>query len=101
MTLKISGYTFVGPFASTEDDQLKSAEGVYVILTDATDGWKLLDTGDADDLKSTLQNHKRRACWKKHAVGKVAFAVKYCEIQGRNMITREIRKEHSVPCGSL
>jgi hypothetical protein len=97
MGLKITGYTFQGPFDSPAD--LKNESGVYVILTEDGSDWKLLDCGAASDIRHQVSNHPHEECWKKHAVGKIAFAGKYCEELGKKMIVKEIRQEHSLPCG--
>ena len=99
MGLKVSGYTFEGPFDSPTE--LKNESGVYVILTEDGSSWKLLDCGDSGDVKQRVGNHLREECWKKHAVGRIAYVAKYCEELGRRMIVNEIRQEHSLPCGNV
>ena len=99
MRMKVSGYTFEGPFDSAND--LKNESGVYVILTEDGGSWKLLDCGEASSVRQGVENHLRKDCWKKHAVGRIAYVAKYCEEKGRRMIVKEIREEHSLPCGNL
>jgi len=95
--VKVSGYTFEGPFVSA--DLLRSDSGVYVIVTDDAGSWKLLDCGESDSVKDQVANHERQSCWQKHAVGEIAFMAKYCDARGRRLIASEIRQEHQLPCG--
>ena len=96
MQLKISGYTFAGPFESS--DGLKNESAVYVVATESGGDWQFLDCGAAWDVKSAIVGSDRRDCWERHAVGRIAFFVKYCEVRGRTMISEEIRRDHALPC---
>ena len=95
--LTISSYTFQGPFDSV--DLLQGDSGVYAVVTDDAGSWKLLDCGECGNLKDQLTNHERQSCWQEHAFGKIAFAAKYCDLRGRQLIACEIRQEHQLPCG--
>jgi hypothetical protein len=97
MQLKISGYTFAGPFESS--DGLKDESGVYVVATDDGGNWKFLDCGQAGNVKSAVVNSDRQNCWEQHAIGSIVLFVKYCEVKGREMIAGEIRQDHQLPCG--
>ncbi len=97
MAIKIDGKDFDGPFGSVED--LKNASGVYVILTKDGDKWMLLDCGESKDVKDRINNHDRKDDWQKHAVGEIAFAVKYCWRFRRLWIERAIRGRCDLPCG--
>jgi hypothetical protein len=99
MGMKVSGYTFEGPFNST--NELKNESGVYVILTEDGGNWKLLDCGETSSVKHEVEDHLRKDCWEKHAFGRIAYIAKYSEEKGRRMIVNEIRQEHSLPCGNL
>jgi hypothetical protein len=95
--LKVSGYTFEGPFESA--DQLKDESGVYAVVTDDGGTWKLLDCGESVRMKDQVAGHERKASWEEHAVGKIAFVAKYCDERGRRMIASEIRQDYQLPCG--
>lgn len=98
MEFKVSGYTFAGPFDSV--DQLKNESGVYVVVTGEAENWRLLDCGEANDVKLEILNHLRVECWRKNAVeGRIAFVAKYCGVQQRQWISGEVRKENKPPCG--
>jgi hypothetical protein len=97
MAFVLSGYTFSGPFDSV--DQLNDESGVFVVVTGETGNWKLIDCGEAGNLKQKISNHERKECWMVEAIeGRLAFFVKLCEVKGRQLIAEEILREHEFPC---
>lgn len=97
MQFKFSGYTFLGPFESS--DELKNESGVYLVATDDGGKWKLLDCGESADVRSSVIGNPRHECWEEHSIGRLVLFVKYCEIKGRELIAAEIRQDHRLPCG--
>jgi len=97
MAFKLSGYSFSGPFDSA--DKLKDDSGVYVVATGESGNWKLIDCGEAPNVKEKISNHERRDCWRGEAVeGQIGFFVKVAEAKGRQMIAEEILREHEFAC---
>jgi len=101
MGLKILGkYDFVGPYENT--DKIEDESGIYIVFDDTGDSYHYLDVGEAGSVKSRLDTHDRKDCWKRHAKGKIVFFVMYTpnlQQEGRKKIEDEIRQEKNPPCG--
>ena len=57
------GTDFQGPM---EIDQLPAIPGVYLIVTDASGGVKILGAYEAEDCKASAASNPRRECWQKN-----------------------------------
>ncbi len=102
MSIKISGYTFEGPYSST--DYLDDRSGVYAILCDNGEKYGLVDVGESATVKSRVENHDREDCWKRKCSSpSLRFAVHYTphlQQSGRTDIEQEIRSRFPNLCGT-
>jgi predicted GIY-YIG superfamily endonuclease len=101
MSIKIEGYEFEGPFAST--DYLKNSSGVYVIhYKDNDDEYQRLDVGESDDVKDRVETHNRKECWIKNANEKtITASAYYCNNNERMIVEKKIRGNSDLPCGEI
>ena len=99
MSIKITGYTFEGPYTYTST--LKNQSGVYAILTPISySNYKVLDIGESATVKTRVESHDRVPCWKRYANnGKILYAVYYTDERNRKIIEQTIRKSEKPPCG--
>ena len=100
MVIRIGRYDFKGPFETSES--LLAAPGVYVILDQRSATCIVLDVGESYDVKTRVEKHERRGCWKKNSRGTWEVAVLYTpnmEEAGRLAIERELRDLCDPPCG--
>lgn len=99
--MTIYNYNFEGPFTSTHD--LLSRPGVYVILSSNGTTYKAIDVGESHDIRSRIESHDRKECWKRNAPGTLLCAVHYTPYQtesARRVIEIEVRKSINPTCGS-
>ena len=100
MTIKIGKYTFEGTYVSTTE--LEDRAGVYAILCRAGDKTYVTDVGESATVKTRVENHDRKACWKRNCSGELRYAAHYTphlQEPGRKAIEQEIREQYSPPCG--
>jgi hypothetical protein len=100
MTIKIGKYRFEGPYISPAG--LEDRSGVYAILCRAGDELHLVDVGESATVRSRVENHDRKDCWKRECSGELRYAAHYTphlQQSGRREIEQEIRQEYTVPCG--
>ena len=101
MSIKISQYSFDGPFVSA--DELEDRSGVYVIWCKTEQGYSLLDVGESAEVKSRVESHERVSCWEENCQGTLAYGAYYTprkQQPGRRAIELRIRIEHGgLPCG--
>ena len=102
MTIELAGYKFAGPYRSTES--LENRSGVYGILTPTSaTRYKVIDVGESATVRSRVENHDRKPCWRRNANnGQISYAVYYTpglQQAGRKEIEQKIRKQYSPPCG--
>lgn len=100
MSITVCGYEFDGPYSST--DSLEDRSGVYAILCYANSRYSTLDVGESAEVKSRVENHDRKDCWRKHCAGTIAYAVRYTpglQQPGRKEIEEDIRNRCYIPCG--
>ncbi len=100
MSITIGRYTFEGPHASTES--LEDRSGVYAIIDRRDNDNHLMDVGESATMKSRVETHDRKDCWRRNSRGRLAVAVYYTpslQQPGRRAIEQEIRNSYSVPCG--
>jgi len=100
MTIKIGEYTFQGPYISTTG--LEDRSGVYAILCRAGDDLSVTDIGESATVKTRVENHERKDCWKRECSAELRYASHYTpQLQqpGRKEIEQEIREQYSPPCG--
>jgi len=100
MTIEIKGYEFRGPFKTPDDIENKS--GVYAVLC-GEHLQQIIDIGESATVKTRLETHDRRDCWKKNCKYTIVYAVLYTpdkQPAGRKEIEQDIRnKNPDLPCG--
>lgn len=100
MTIEIAGYTFNGPYTST--DLIEDKSGVYAVLCKEKDKYYVIDVGESAEVKSRLDDHDRKDCWKKECQGPLTYGVTYTphlQQEGRTEIEQKIRDQFNPPCG--
>jgi hypothetical protein len=60
MSFNSWGYEFDGTYI--DSNQLQARGGVYVVWCRNGDNWRVLDVGEAQDVRERLRNHERTAC---------------------------------------
>ena len=100
MSIKIAGYVFDGPFFSTH--QLEDKSGVYVILCKKNNKYIPIDVGESSAVKSRVEKHDRKDCWKINCREDITYAVHYTpnlQQSGRKEIEKIVRDKYKFPCG--
>ena len=100
ISIKIGRYNFDGPYASF--DLVEDRPGLYALVDEVNGEYSLIDIGEAENIRSSLVFHERRACWRKYFEGKLRVAVYYTPAKQqpeRIKIEQEIRDYFSIPCG--
>lgn len=100
MSITIGNYSFEGPYTTT--DNLEDRSGVYAILCNANNQYRLIDVGESATVKTRVDNHDRKDCWKRNCSGTLSVAVLYTPNQqqaGRIAIEQAIRQQFNPPCG--
>ena len=101
MGIKIGNYTFDGPYTST--DKLEDRSGVYAILCQKEgNNYRVVDGGESAMVKSRVDSHYRKDCWKRNCKSTLTVAVCYTpnlQQPGRMAMEQEIRKQFDMACG--
>ncbi|MBI4505353.1 MAG: GIY-YIG nuclease family protein [Chloroflexi bacterium] len=99
MALRIQGFPFEGPFSYTSS--VADRAGVYVVTCENTG--KILDVGESAMVRTRVEMHERKPCWRRNARGGVfAFYVHYTpgkDQAARREIEQLIRLLEKPPCG--
>lgn len=101
--IELAGYRFQGPYTATSS--LEDRSGVYAILTPTSaNHYAIVDVGESASVKTRLENHDRKACWKRNATKEgLRYAVYYTphlQQPGRKEIEQKVRDRYNPPCGS-
>lgn len=99
MAIKICGYVFEGPYTSTSS--LEDRSGVYAILCSKDDLF-VIDVGESATVRTRVETHDRKDCWKRHCKHTIVYAAHYTpglEQPGRQKIEKDVRKSTNPPCG--
>jgi hypothetical protein len=103
MSIAIGRWTFEGPYALTESLRLKDQSGVYVILCPTEQNqYRVIDAGESAQVKTRVETHDRKDCWRRNCKGTLYVAVLYTpnlQQPGRSQIEQEIRQQYNPPCG--
>ena len=100
MSIRIGRYTFEGSYTSTT--KLEDRSGVYAILCQKEGNNHVVDVGESATVKSRVDSHDRKDCWKRNCNGTLAVAVYYTpnlQQPGRMAIEQELRQQYDPPCG--
>ena len=85
MSFELAGLTFEGPHAFYSD--LKDEPGIFVIIDDQESVRRIIDVGEAEQVRSRINFHEREDCWKANSFG--TFGVGICYVP---MSTAEQRR---------
>ena len=100
MAIMIKDLKFDGPVKST--DGLEEKPGIYAILYTSDKKYFIVDVGESDTVKTRIENHDRKNCWKEKFQGEFLYAALYTpdkDQTARNDIAGQIRSFYKVPCG--
>ncbi len=92
--MHILRYLFKGPLDIVN---IENRSGVYVIICNS----KVIDVGESKEIKTRLEDHDRKDCWKKLCI-EIHYYVHYtinAQKSGRMEIEQEIREFYKPPCG--
>lgn len=100
MEIKLGKYSFRGPFASIAD--LKETSGIYVILCKKSGRFYVVDVGESENVKTGVENHKRRGHWKDCCFDGILYVSAYytpdMRQEERAVVEQEIKEEFNPPC---
>lgn len=102
MGITVGGYSFEGPYTST--NSLQDKAGVYAIHCYKDGKYYLLDVGESETVKSRVENHERKSCWQRNCPETITYSVYYTpnlDQEGRMKIEQEIRNQYNPPCGEV
>ncbi len=94
--IKIGRYEFEGPYNFVI--HVKADSGVFVITCPSSGRFHVLDVGEGQHLRATIQRNTNIPCWRKNCKFPM-FAVYYCNRAERVRIAAELREKFSPPCG--
>ena len=100
MGITVGEYTFEGPYTLT--GKLEDRSGIYAIHCYRDNKYYLIDVGESATVKSRVENHERKGCWKLNCSGTLtvsAYYTPHLQQTGRMQIEQEIRNEFNPPCG--
>jgi hypothetical protein len=101
MTTTIGGYNFEGSYTSI--DKIEDMSGIYAVLCCRNKICNIIDVGESASVRSRIETHDRKDCWKENCSKTLKFSVYYTpnlRESGRKEIEQEIRDQyHSIPCG--
>lgn len=101
MSFNIEGYCAEGPFLLGNDKSLQARSGVYVILgrRNVTDGWSVVDIGEAGNIRERVSGHDRAPCWHRQGHAELSVAMIYADERNRMLIEHQLRTLYNPPCG--
>jgi len=103
VTIKgVSGaaYIFEGPFENL--DYLEEESGMYAVLCVRVNKFDLVDVGESSHVRTCVENHDRRECWKQSCFGVLKYAVRYDDYDrkhARNDVVKDIAANYYLICG--
>lgn len=100
MSIEAGNYTFEGPYTTTES--LQDRSGVYLIVCKNNGQYSPVDVGESATVKSRVENHDRKHCWRNNCHYNLRVAVYYTpnlQQPGRREIEQAIRSQYNFPCG--
>ena len=100
MSITVGAYSFEGPYTDTA--HLADRSGVYAIHCHRNAAYYLIDVGESAEVKTRIDNHDRKDCWRRNCGGTLTVSVLYTPNQqqaGRMAIEQELRKQYDPPCG--
>jgi len=99
--IKINEIDFDGPYSTPSS--LLHKPGIYVILDATISKSVVVDVGESgDSVRTRVENHDRRECWKSSSRGTLQVAVLYTPGMSdaqRRGVESAIRALYRPPCG--
>lgn len=102
--VEIGGLPFV--CVALADADFKDVAAIYVILCVDKEGqWKVLDVGQTGQLGERIDDHDRRACWKRNCLSDNIWVCVYpmpstkFSKEDRLALEKKLRQKYSPPCG--
>jgi hypothetical protein len=102
MSVELKDYSFEGFFSSTS--YLEYKPGIYAILCRHFEKNQVIDIGEAEDIKTRIDDHEGSGCWRRNCQSSLVYAALYTpdlNQKKREKIVDELRDEYSPPCGSV
>lgn len=100
MSITLAGYDFEGPFKSS--GSLENRAGVYAVFCPTSDNkYKVIDVGEASEVKSRVEQHDRSSCWGRNC-SNLQYGAHYTpntKQPGRRDIESKVRDKYDPPCG--
>jgi hypothetical protein len=99
MSIKLGKYSFTGPVSSI--DKVKDRPGVYAIVCKVDSEYFLIDVGESSRLRTRIENHDRKGCWRENCNGKLTIYIHYTlflKQPGRRLIEQELRELFHPDC---
>lgn len=100
MSIELKDYSFEGYFSSTS--YLEDKPGIYAILCRYFEKNKVIDIGEAENLKTRIDNHESSNCWRLNCPSSLVYAALYTpdlNQKKREEIVAELRDEYDPVCG--
>jgi len=100
MSVELKDYSFEGYYSSTT--YLEDEPGVYAILCRHFEKNELVDVGEAENVKTRVEDHENSNCWRRRCSSSLVYAVLYTpdlNQKGREEIVDELRDEYTPVCG--
>lgn len=102
MSIEIGNYNFEGYYSSPE--YLEDEPGLYTIFCRKYEKDVLLDIGESENVKSSVQDNEKSNCWIRNCPSALGYAVLYTpdlDDKGRMEIEEEIRDQYNPVCGRM
>ena len=100
MPFEMWGFNFEGTFASPE--YLKSIPGVYVVWCKSQEGLTVIDVGESENVKDSVQNHDRINSWLLNCKEEIHYSAAYTpklNKERRKAIEQDIKNSVNIICG--
>jgi len=100
MSLELKDYSFEGYFSSTL--YLEDKPGIYAVLCRYFEKNKVVDIGEAENIKTRVDNHESSNCWRRNCQSSLVYAALYTpdlNQKARENIVDELRDEYEPVCG--
>ena len=100
MSIMLGKYYFQGPYSSL--NQLQNKPGLYAVHCQEEEK-KILDLGEAAQIKDRIKTHERMKCWLRCSDGQgisvSAYYTRHWNQMNRKKAILKLRKKFSPPCG--
>ncbi len=100
MSVELENYSFEGYFSSTF--YLEDKPGIYAVLCRFLEKNKVVDIGEAENIKTGIENNASSNCWRRNCQSSLVYAALYTpdlNQKARENIVDELRDEYEPVCG--